>query len=129
MRLFEASLFDTAWGAGKGASAVGDCEVSDVVVQIQRQIMLWTDVAAEGINLIVTTGGTGFATSDNTPEVRILTFIFFSFRCIVDKRSWLPDHRLSRLCCTSRPLVLFTACWMPLSALRHVSNSKAATSA
>ncbi|KAI0549205.1 hypothetical protein F4679DRAFT_547838 [Xylaria curta] len=42
--------------------------VSDVVVQIQRQIMLWSDVAAEGINLIVTTGGTGFATSDNTPE-------------------------------------------------------------
>ncbi|TGJ78240.1 hypothetical protein E0Z10_g10523 [Xylaria hypoxylon] len=42
--------------------------VSDVVTQIQRQIMLWADVAAEGINLIVTTGGTGFATSDNTPE-------------------------------------------------------------
>ncbi|KAJ8105722.1 hypothetical protein ONZ43_g7310 [Nemania bipapillata] len=42
--------------------------VPDVVVQIQRQIMLWADVAAEGVNLIVTTGGTGFATSDNTPE-------------------------------------------------------------
>ncbi|TRX96975.1 hypothetical protein FHL15_002281 [Xylaria flabelliformis] len=42
--------------------------VPDVVIQIQRQIMLWSDVAAEGINLIVTTGGTGFATSDNTPE-------------------------------------------------------------
>ena len=44
--------------------------VSDVVTQIQRQIMLWADVPAEGINLIVTTGGTGFATADNTPEVR-----------------------------------------------------------
>ncbi|KAI1746948.1 molybdenum cofactor synthesis domain-containing protein [Xylaria castorea] len=42
--------------------------VPDVVIQIQRQIMLWSDVAAESINLIVTTGGTGFATSDNTPE-------------------------------------------------------------
>ncbi|KAI1420944.1 molybdenum cofactor synthesis domain-containing protein [Xylaria sp. FL1777] len=42
--------------------------VSDVVTQIQRQIMLWADVAAEDVNLIVTTGGTGFATSDNTPE-------------------------------------------------------------
>ncbi|KAI1346534.1 molybdenum cofactor synthesis domain-containing protein [Xylaria sp. FL0043] len=42
--------------------------VSDVVTKIQRQIMLWADVADEGINLIVTTGGTGFATSDNTPE-------------------------------------------------------------
>ncbi|KAF2967377.1 hypothetical protein GQX73_g6213 [Xylaria multiplex] len=42
--------------------------VPDAVTQIQRQIMLWADVAAEGVNLIVTTGGTGFATSDNTPE-------------------------------------------------------------
>ncbi|KAK7754135.1 hypothetical protein SLS62_003981 [Diatrype stigma] len=42
--------------------------VPDVVTQIQRQIMLWADVATE-INLILTTGGTGFATADNTPEV------------------------------------------------------------
>ncbi|KAK8090576.1 Molybdenum cofactor synthesis domain-containing protein [Apiospora phragmitis] len=43
--------------------------VPDVVVQIQRQIMLWADVAVpEGINLILTTGGTGFAVADHTPE-------------------------------------------------------------
>ncbi len=42
--------------------------VPDVVAQIQRQIMLWADVAAEDVNLILTTGGTGFSTSDNTPE-------------------------------------------------------------
>ncbi|KAH6659875.1 hypothetical protein BKA67DRAFT_653083 [Truncatella angustata] len=42
--------------------------VSDVVVQIQRQIMLWADLAAENINLILTTGGTGFAVADHTPE-------------------------------------------------------------
>ncbi|KAI0010022.1 gephyrin [Xylariaceae sp. FL0662B] len=42
--------------------------VPDVIAQIQRQIMLWADVAAESINLILTTGGTGFATADNTPE-------------------------------------------------------------
>ncbi|KAI1081647.1 gephyrin [Whalleya microplaca] len=42
--------------------------VPDDIAQIQRQIMLWTDVAAESINLILTTGGTGFATADNTPE-------------------------------------------------------------
>ncbi|KAI1430696.1 molybdenum cofactor synthesis domain-containing protein [Xylaria sp. CBS 124048] len=41
--------------------------VSDVVVQIQRQIMLWAD-GPDSVNLIVTTGGTGFATADNTPE-------------------------------------------------------------
>ncbi|KAK6087541.1 molybdenum cofactor biosynthesis protein [Seiridium cupressi] len=42
--------------------------VPDVVVQIQRQLMLWADLAAPEINLILTTGGTGFATSDSTPE-------------------------------------------------------------
>ncbi|KAK6819550.1 molybdenum cofactor synthesis domain-containing protein [Apiospora arundinis] len=43
--------------------------VPDVVAQIQRQIMLWADVAVpEGINLILTTGGTGFAVADHTPE-------------------------------------------------------------
>ncbi|KAK7956612.1 uncharacterized protein PG986_005834 [Apiospora aurea] len=43
--------------------------VPDVVAQIQRQIMLWADVAVpEGVNLILTTGGTGFAVADHTPE-------------------------------------------------------------
>ncbi|KAI1335819.1 gephyrin [Xylariaceae sp. FL0016] len=42
--------------------------VPDSVTQIQRQVMLWADVAAKDINLILTTGGTGFATSDQTPE-------------------------------------------------------------
>ncbi|KAH7031240.1 molybdenum cofactor synthesis domain-containing protein [Microdochium trichocladiopsis] len=42
--------------------------VADNVTQIQRQLMLWADVAAHRFNLILTTGGTGFAVSDNTPE-------------------------------------------------------------
>ncbi|EGO58986.1 hypothetical protein NEUTE1DRAFT_78587 [Neurospora tetrasperma FGSC 2508] len=50
--------------------------VPDDVVQIQKQIIHWTNqaTAANGdnntntINLIVTTGGTGFAVSDQTPE-------------------------------------------------------------
>ncbi|KAI0594375.1 hypothetical protein F4775DRAFT_586168 [Biscogniauxia sp. FL1348] len=42
--------------------------VPDVVADIQRQLTLWADVAAEPMNLILTTGGTGFATSDSTPE-------------------------------------------------------------
>ena len=53
--------------AGKWA-VVKTAIVPDVTSRIQRQIMLWTD-GAEDINLIVTTGGTGFAQSDDTPEV------------------------------------------------------------
>ncbi|KPM43593.1 hypothetical protein AK830_g2969 [Neonectria ditissima] len=41
--------------------------VTDDVLQIQRQITAWAD-GPGGINLIVTTGGTGFASSDGTPE-------------------------------------------------------------
>lgn len=39
--------------------------VPDDVDQIQSALNMW----AGEINLILTTGGTGFATSDNTPEV------------------------------------------------------------
>lgn len=40
--------------------------VSDDVISIQRQIKDWAD---DEINFIITTGGTGFASSDCTPEV------------------------------------------------------------
>lgn len=42
--------------------------VSDDALAIQQQIMRWTD-EADPVNLIITTGGTGFAVSDTTPEV------------------------------------------------------------
>jgi gephyrin len=41
--------------------------VGDVVLDIQRTITQWTD-HNNPMNLIITTGGTGFATFDNTPE-------------------------------------------------------------
>lgn len=43
--------------------------VPDDVEQIQDQVRVWTDDDADAMNLIVTTGGTGFAVSDQTPEV------------------------------------------------------------
>ncbi|KAF4446104.1 putative gephyrin, glycine receptor-tubulin linker protein [Fusarium austroafricanum] len=41
--------------------------VADDILAIQRQITAWTD-GPDSVNLIVTTGGTGFATGDSTPE-------------------------------------------------------------
>lgn len=42
--------------------------VPDKVLDIQRAICDWTD-GPDFINLILTSGGTGFAVKDNTPEV------------------------------------------------------------
>ena len=42
--------------------------VTDDVLAIQRQITTWTQSSAAP-NLIITTGGTGFAVADVTPEV------------------------------------------------------------
>jgi gephyrin len=46
--------------------------VCDVVLDIQRTVTQWTDQESP-VNLVVTTGGTGFATFDNTPEACFTT--------------------------------------------------------
>ncbi|KAL9625294.1 MAG: hypothetical protein Q9160_000696 [Pyrenula sp. 1 TL-2023] len=42
--------------------------VPDDALEIQRTLQEWSDTA-NSYNLIVTSGGTGFAVKDNTPEV------------------------------------------------------------
>ncbi len=70
------NVFDTD---GEGRWTVAHTRiVSDDKVAIRNQILLWTDgtnagssadtKSASDINLVVTTGGTGFAISDVTPE-------------------------------------------------------------
>ncbi|KAK1834318.1 molybdenum cofactor synthesis domain-containing protein [Podospora conica] len=49
-------------------SVVATQIVSDDIEQIKHQITAWTDPPADPVNLIITTGGTGFAISDQTPE-------------------------------------------------------------
>ncbi|TQV96207.1 molybdenum cofactor biosynthesis protein Gephyrin [Cordyceps javanica] len=61
--LREVFAFD---GAGKW-TITDQKIVSDSVIDIQKQIMQWTD-GPEAPNFILTTGGTGFAVSDSTPE-------------------------------------------------------------
>jgi gephyrin len=57
---------------GAGQWTIVDTKiVGDVVLDIQRTITQWTEQESP-VNLIVTTGGTGFATFDNTPEARSL---------------------------------------------------------
>lgn len=50
---------------------IGETIVTDDVLQIQKQITLWAD-GPNPPNLIITTGGTGFAVADGTPEVHTL---------------------------------------------------------
>ncbi|KAJ9602610.1 hypothetical protein H2200_012803 [Cladophialophora chaetospira] len=59
-------------GAGKWTEPL-TAIVSDDVIEIQRAIRSWTDVEDESsnggiVNLVITTGGTGFARRDFTPE-------------------------------------------------------------
>lgn len=64
-----AVLTDVFKGEGSGKWEVKETHiVTDDVLEIQRQIMAWAD-GENGINLIITTGGTGFAQFDATPEV------------------------------------------------------------
>ncbi|KXX83316.1 Gephyrin [Madurella mycetomatis] len=64
----DATLRDVFEKDGGGGWAVVESRiVSDVTTQIQRQIMLWTD-SSDPVNLVITTGGTGFAVADHTPE-------------------------------------------------------------
>ncbi|TGO15734.1 hypothetical protein BTUL_0036g00250 [Botrytis tulipae] len=66
---------DSSGPALKGVFAEADGQwevvetkiVSDNVTDIQRSVMSWTD-QGNTINAVITTGGTGFAVSDNTPE-------------------------------------------------------------
>lgn len=50
-------------------SVEGSSIVPDDALSIQRTITNWAD-ANDALNLIVTSGGTGFAQKDITPEVR-----------------------------------------------------------
>ena len=59
--------------------------VPDNALAIQKTIRKWTD-GPEPISLIVTSGGTGFATKDVTPEVRAPTHIMTEDGQLIERR-------------------------------------------
>jgi gephyrin len=48
--------------------------VPDSIIEIQRTVQQWSD-SEDYFNLIITTGGTGFAVKDVTPEVGLSVFL------------------------------------------------------
>jgi hypothetical protein len=64
------TLNDVFGNLGNDQWEVSETEiVPDSVLAIQKAVRNWTD-RENPVNLIVTSGGTGFATKDVTPEVR-----------------------------------------------------------
>lgn len=62
-------------GQGKW-EVTGTDIVTDDVLAIQRQVIAWAD-GSDAPSLIITTGGTGFAVTDGTPEVRYSSYLRF----------------------------------------------------
>ena len=63
-------LKDVFGNSGNDKWDVAETEiVPDSILAIQKTIRSWTD-RSDPINLIISSGGTGFATKDVTPEVR-----------------------------------------------------------
>lgn len=67
--------------------------VTDDIRAIQSRIMAWTD-GPNAVNLVITTGGTGFATGDGTPEVRFSIFVEIWYAHALDRQL--------HPCCTSK---------------------------
>jgi len=65
------TLANVFQGEGNDQWVVAETKiVPDSMLEIQRAIMQWTE-GENYMNLIVTSGGTGFAVKDNTPEVLV----------------------------------------------------------
>jgi gephyrin len=64
--------------------------IPDDILEIQRFVTRWTD-GEDSVNLIISSGGTGFALKDSTPEVKLL--------CLLTFKSNMTNSRAKRLCC------------------------------
>jgi molybdopterin-biosynthesis enzyme MoeA-like protein len=86
--------------------------VPDDISAIQKAITRYTD-GAESTNLIVTSGGTGFAQKDVTPEVGQNIIPLASNSSTPNHAARLTqDVRPSRRSFTNMHQALFTVCWL-----------------
>jgi len=70
-----------AFLSGRGYLVLQTAIVPDDPLLIRQSINAWVRDAPHPVDLVVTTGGTGFAARDVTPEVLNLLWL-----------SWHPDH-------------------------------------
>ncbi|KAK3901607.1 Gephyrin [Staphylotrichum tortipilum] len=105
----DAALRDVFEVDGGGRWQVADTKiVADVTADIQRKIMLWTD-GADPVNLVITTGGTGFAIADNTPE---------AVSVLLHKQAWGLVHGMLAASLAVTPFAMMSR---PVAGVRNKS--------
>jgi gephyrin len=88
-------LKDVFENVGNGQWEVAATEiVPDSVIDIQKAIQAWAD-CEDPINLIITSGGTGFAVKDVTPEVPTLYVLSQEINSLIAPPGSIPPHRSS----------------------------------
>jgi molybdopterin biosynthesis enzyme len=92
--------------------------VPDSVLEIQKHVRVWTDSEAY-MNLIVTSGGTGFATKDVTPEVWIKHFVTCKYSADYPKGRYTAVGQASAGSCVRSALQLYEACWLTSTQAWH----------
>ncbi|KAL5601142.1 hypothetical protein BROUX41_005947 [Berkeleyomyces rouxiae] len=92
--------------------------VSDDVEEIRKQVKTWTDSESEqSINLVLTTGGTGFSIGDITPEL-LLTYLWVGNIAFAGEDSPGPCTRNVILFIRSNPVYIVAMMSRPVAGVR-----------
>ena len=81
-----------AWAEARGGAVAARATVPDETGEIVRQLLAWCD--GDGADVVLTTGGTGLAPRDVTPEAT---------RAVLEREAPGIAERIRLLCLTSFP--------------------------